>query len=395
MGLNEILFGGAGGQPETGVPTIPQGVLPQAAPQPVAVPQPIAQQGAMPQAQMQPQLQAEVPPEALPAPQPGQPGFLDKIRSDPALLQSMLMMGARLMQGPRAGQDDVGSIGDALIVGSVTHNMLKENERTNAIQAEEQLRKNKLADQQIAQSAATTAAQKLETEHKGKLFGSVQEKIAQEVKNLRSSGRKAEADALLAEAKANNYSEEWALQKKGIQAGINRDNAAAGASTALTNERKFSLDQERVLADPKSTSEAVEAAARTLQKGRTDRSSQNAMVDSQKKLVREANPDWTDQQVADEVLNRQATAKTDTMRSVMKVLEMPGDYDKGTVANARALLDDHLANATRRSSGAKPTATKVETPKKTFTQADWATARAGAKNGQYKGPDGITYTVRD
>ena len=57
------------------------------------------------------QVQAQVPPEATPA----GGGFMDKLKNDQAFAQAAIMMGARMMQGPRPGQDAFGALGEMSI----------------------------------------------------------------------------------------------------------------------------------------------------------------------------------------------------------------------------------------------------------------------------------------
>ena len=161
--------------------------------------------------------------------------------------------------------------------------------------------------------------------------------------------------ALITEYKADpkRLAQAWNLDMAKDQAQINASNSSAAASSALAKGRSFELEQEKVLADPKATADAVEAAARMFQKGKTDKSAANASVETQKKLVREANPTWTEQQIAEDVLTRSASAKTDNLRYAMKVLEDPMNYSEATVASAKSILDNHLTTAAKGKGGAK------------------------------------------
>lgn len=159
-------------------------------------------------------------------------GFMDKMRTDPAFSQAMLMMGARLMQGPKNGQDFAGLVGDAALIGATAHGFVRANEQSHALKQKEFALKEQEAGVRMDSTKAQTAQVQQETSQKATLFPEVQAKVAQEVKNLRASGRKTEADALLQEAKANNFSAEWELARRKGEADIVQSNAAAGASNA-------------------------------------------------------------------------------------------------------------------------------------------------------------------
>jgi hypothetical protein len=47
--------------------------------------------------------------------------FLEKLKKDPHITQSLLMMGIRMMQGEQRGQNGLGLLGDALAVGAATY----------------------------------------------------------------------------------------------------------------------------------------------------------------------------------------------------------------------------------------------------------------------------------
>ena len=112
--------------------------------------------GQQPGGVVAPPAQAAIPqdPPATEAPQmpSGQPpqdgGFFQKLQKDPAFAQSMIMMGSRLMQGPRYGQDEVGMWGEAALAGATTY-----SNQTAAAYAQMQ------QDQEIARKAADTNSQ--------------------------------------------------------------------------------------------------------------------------------------------------------------------------------------------------------------------------------------------
>ena len=296
----------------------------------------------------------QMPPEQLPAPPPGEPSFTDKLRSDPALLQSMLMMGARMMQGPRLGQDAIGSLGDALVVGASTHNFLKENERQAGLDAVEAQRRNALADAQIGQAQATTAGMVQKTAQSAAEFPGLQEKAALEMKKMRTEGDLEGAKLVAYKIKNSpeQLAEELGLAKRKTLADIGQSNAAAGASAAsagANNARRKQIQQEteaeRILADPLSNTNRVEGATRMLNKGGAPKTGASASKDrlaSLYTIMKTANPDATEQDAAKQILAIETGAKGEQSRIAMSILGDPASYTPETVEAARQTLAEGL-----------------------------------------------------
>ena len=334
MELANLLYGQGEQQPaQGGVPAVPAGVM------------------------AAPAVQAPI--------QTPEPSFMEKLRSDPAMMQSLLMMGARLMQTSGYSQDPMKDIGDAVMIGSATHNMMKENELANARADEEMRRRNALADAQIGQLQANTESTQLETSQKKQSFPETQKKAALEIKKLTAEGKRAEAMALKEEYNSNpaRLAEAWNLDVAKDKAQINASNASAGASASsaeFNRERTKGAKAENsafdVLNNPLADDRAVEASARALNKGKTDKAGAKASADMLKQTIREAHPDWTEQQVAEEALARGGTSKTDPVTLARKVLETPEEYPPEDVANARTIVGQTLASTVNRKAGGKPTA---------------------------------------
>ena len=119
--------------------------------------------------------QAQVPPPAVPEQQapeissvvaPNQPNaggfsFLEKLKTDPAFTQAALMMGARMMQGPRVGQDAAGAVGDAVMMGTQAYTMGKQNQLENQRAGERAAVVNAQTQAQTEQTQANTEGVKL------------------------------------------------------------------------------------------------------------------------------------------------------------------------------------------------------------------------------------------
>lgn len=350
MELANLLYGQGEQQPaQGGVPAVPPGVMAAPAAAPIRAPEPT---------------------------------FTEKLRSDPALMQSMLMMGARLMQTSGYSQDPMKDIGDAVMIGSATHNMMKENELANARAEEEMRRRNALADAQIGQTLANTESTQLETSQKRQSFPETQKKAALEIKRLEAEGKRTEAMAIREAFRSDpkRLAEEWSLDIAKDRASVNASNASAASSMSnveFNKERTKGAKAENsafdVLNNPLADERAVEASARALNKGKTDKTGNKASTDAQKQLIRDAHPDWTDQQVAEEALARGGTSKTDPVTLARKVLETPEEFPPEDVANARLIVGQTLANTVSRkgkAGGVNPAATSAPaaaTPAKVTT----------------------------
>lgn len=350
MELANLLYGQGEQQPaQGGVPAVPAGVMAAPAAAPIRAPE---------------------------------PPFTEKLRSDPALMQSMLMMGARLMQTSGYSQDPMKDIGDAVMIGSATHNMMKENEYANARADEEMRRRNALADAQIGQTVANTEQTQLETSQKRQSFPETQKKAALEIKRLEAEGKRAEAMAIREAYRSDpaRLAQEWNLDVAKDKASI----AASGASAA-SSMSNVEFNRERTkgarlensafetLANPLANDRAVEAASRGLNKGKTDKTGARAQQDAEEARIKRAHPDWTDQRVAEEALARGGTSKTDPVTLARKVLEMPEEFTPEDVENAKQIVGQTLAETAGRKAGKagggtpKPGAAPAAAPAKATT----------------------------
>ena len=329
MELANLLYGqGEQQSAQGGVPAVPQGVM------------------------AAPAVQAPI--------QAPEPTFTDKLRSDPALMQSMLMMGARLMQTSGYSQDPMKDIGDAVMIGSATHNMMKENELANARADEEMRRRNALTDAQIGQALANTESTQLETSQKRQSFPETQKKAALEIKRLEAEGKRTEAMAIREAFRSDpkRLAEEWSLDIDKDRASINASNASAASSMSnveFNKERTKGAKAENsafaTLANPLADDRAVEAASRSLNKGKTDKTGAKAQQDADEARIKRAHPDWTDQQVAEEALARGGTSKTDPVTLARKVLEMPEEFTPEDVEYAKQIVGQTLAETAGRKAG--------------------------------------------
>lgn len=388
--------------PPQGVPgELPPG-MPQFPPEAVATPVP------PPQVQQAPVAAPATPPEAAPmqAVQPqvlaeeggagGSPdglGFFDKLRTDPKLSQAMMMVGLRMMQGQKPGQDAAGMIGDAMMAGATAHNMLKFNEAENARKDAEFGLKKEEAGVRMDGTRANTAQTLQETSQKAELFPQTKQKVAEELRKLRLEGRKAEADALAAEFKSDpkRLAQGWNLDVAGKQANINQSNAAAGANNALTADRELSTSLKKELLDPKTTPERKKQIQEMHQADDPASRSVTAKQDADMKLVRMANPGWTEQQVAQEVVQMGTTAKANYLALAQKIVEnADGAYTPEQVADARAYGAGQVSAQAKRVTGATPAAKPTAgTRVKVATAAEWEKLTPGTPYETADGKQGV------
>lgn len=376
-----------------------QFMMPPGGPQPGEVPPavvPAQQQDVMLQPQMQQQVaqQGLLQEEGANGKSPSGDGFFDKLRTDPKLAQSMLMVGLRMMQGQKPGQDAIGMVGDAMMAGAAAHNMLKYNEGENARKDAELGLKTQESNARVAQANANTAATQQQTQQSAAQFPNMQAKLAQEVKNLRAQGQTAAANALIQEAKAGNIKTELDLENAARRANINQSNASAASSMStvraneqLTQGRILENEARVTLMDKNATEADRESSTRVLNHGKSDKTVVKSQQNALKELIKEANPDWTPAQVAQEALNMGQTAKTNYLNVAQKVIDNPDGYSADVVAAAKQVVSGSLQDQARRGQpgkGAAPVA---------GGQDAWLKARNSVAVGQnYIGPDGQTYT---
>lgn len=352
-----------------------QFMMPPGGPRPGEVP-PAVVAAPQPDVMLQPQVQEQVAKQGLlqdegaQGPSQAGDGFFDKLRTDPKMAQSMLIVGLRMMQGQRPGQDTMGMIGDAMMAGAAAHNMLKYNEGENARKDTELGLKVQESGARVAQANATTADTRQRTQQSAELFPDMKAKLAQEVKNLRTQGKTAEANSLIQEAKAGNIKTELDLENASRRANINQSNAAAGASAAQaryanagTQGRILENEARRTLSDRNATPEDQEGATRVLNNGKSDKTVVRSQQNALKELIKEANPDWTPAQVAQEALNMGQTAKTNYLNVAQKVIDNPDGYSADVVAAAKQVVSGSLQDQAKRGQpgkGAAPAGGGVE-----------------------------------
>lgn len=360
MDLAQMLFGGGG---ETQLPQAPQ--MPEGSP--LAPPPAPA-----PEMQMPPPTMAQAAPQA-----PSEPDFFTKLRSDPAMSQAMMMAASRLMQGQRPGQSAAGMVGDALAIGATAHSMLQENARRAGLEERQVAR-------QERESTARVDSLETETAQKKALFPETQAKLAADVRRLRAAGDKEAAQALIAEYNSDpkRLAEKWNLDVKAANAGIARDNAAAGASAAnaaLTNEKGKAAKTLNEQNDPNAV----------LHGTHTGKNAAKQKLDELSTYVKQAYPEMTEQQIAQHVLEMQSTKKGEGVEMLTKLMESED-------AAVRKWATEKLATkAGYKADGAgKPTAKPAASgAAPTADAAAWEKARTSVAVGeQYVGPDGRSYT---
>jgi hypothetical protein len=270
-----------------------------------------------------------------------------------------------------------------MMVGATAHNMIKEQERITARQKEQDAQKKLESDTLIEGRKADTAGKLQDTQQKADAFPQTQAKIAEEIKNLRTQGRTDEANALIAEWKANpgRLAEKWNLDLSATKANINQSNAAAGASGAAarasnantgniearTTGQLLENDAMAIIADPKSTPAQVKAAKLTMRKGQEDATT--GTTDSMVRLIKQANPTWTDEQVAQKAIDISTTSKSSDITAAAKILENPDLYDAATLKAAQSVMGTYMQG---KAGGATPAPGGAAAPvaPKVITEAD-------------------------
>lgn len=342
---------------------------PAGAPLPTAA-EPVAQSVTAPMVGEQP-LPAQGAPSAPPAAPPITPltetstpqekmGFFDKLRTDPNLAQSILMTGLTMMQ-PQQGESTLGLVGRSIMAGNTAKQFLDQNAVEDTRRAEEH------AVQQDFRKTQTAAA-KQTMEQKAQEFPQTMRKLQIDIDNAATDGEKKRAEAAMKtfEADPKRMAEKFDLDREATRANITQSRAAAGASSAsarasnaLTDERVLGTSVKRELLDPKTTPER-KAQIRAMYTA--DDSATNQQVDKEartKALIKEANPDWTDQQVSARALEmvdptNMKGQEFQTLRELLRNAETDSEIQE-IKGKMHALLAK--AENSRNPTGAKPAAT--------------------------------------
>lgn len=298
------------------------------------VEQPPEQPGVVPPAQ----AQAQVPPEATPA----GGGFMDKLKNDQAFAQAAIMMGARMMQGPRPGQDAFGALGEATMVGVQAYNMGKQNEIDNQRMGE---RDAVLNEQTRAQTAGKTQenAENLLTQ------GDRVKALRLKAQALERAGKVAEAQQIYDMAKAEfmsrqakkNPAEMEQLWQEELRAPVEDAKSKRALQGAQAGYYDAAAGNQGAQADrQKAETENPEKFRRS--------GSQGAMVQSReqlKQMYKEANPGATDQQINQMVLDHENTSKRKAVGDSFIRFVTDGGYDlskPGEAAKAKAAYENAM-----------------------------------------------------
>ena len=270
------------------------------------------------------------PPQNAQAPEAG--GFFQKMQSDPALTQAMLMAGVRMMQGPRRGQDTVGMIGDAMAVGAATYGGQQAADQAFALKQQEEQRRNVESQSNIARNEESMATSRQKREQDATMFPETQKQVAAEIRAARLRGDVSEADLLIKQWKSDpkRLAEEYQLDNAKTRAQTSQANAAAGASAASAR----ASDAHAGLY--KAQTENPEKF-RTSNLGTAQAVQNRADVE---KRIRASNPGIDDAEVNRRVLDYEKSAKVQDLQSTFFKfaadngfdMSQPGEADRAIAA---------------------------------------------------------------
>ena len=349
------------------------------------VEQPPEQPGVVPPAQ----VQAQVPPEAAPA----GGGFMDKLKNDQAFAQAAIMMGARMMQGPRPGQDAFGALGDAAMIGTQAYNMGKQNEIDNQRMGERAAVLNDQTRAQTAGAQAVTAGKTQENAENLLTQGDRVRSLRLKAQALERAGKVAEAQQIYDMAKAEFMSKQAAknpaqmeqLWQEELRAPVEDakskralQGAQAGYYDAAAGNQSAQADRQ------KAETENPEKFRRS--------GSQGAMVQSReqlKQMYKEANPGATDQQINQMVLDHENTSKRKAVGDSFIRFVTDGGYDlskpgeaakaKAAYENAMRITDELVGGKAQTAPKPAPTSPGVKSAQPTTisTEDEWKALAPG------------------
>lgn len=317
------------------------------------VEQPPEQAGVVPPAQGQ----AQVPPEAAPA----GGGFMERLKNDQAFAQAAIMMGARMMQGPRPGQDAFGALGEATMIGVQAYNMGKQNEIDNQLANE---RAAVLNEQTRAQTAGVQAATVGKTQENAENLLTQRDRVKSlrlKAQALERAGKVAEAQQIYDIAKAEFMSKQAVknpaqmeqLWQEELQSPV--EDAKSKRNLQGAQAGYYDAQAERQKAETENPEKFRQAG------------SQGAMVQSReqlKQMYKEANPGATEQQINQMVLDHENTSKRKAVGDSFIRFVTDGGYDlskPGEAAKAKAAYENAM-RITDELVGGKPAAAPKPAP---------------------------------
>lgn len=297
--------------PPQGVPLPPPQTAPAPAPAP-AVPAPVMAAATAPAAEYSRILQEE----GGHGDTPTGEGFFDKLRMDPKMSQAMLMMGARMMQGNKHNQDDMGMLGDAMMAAATAHNMLSYNEKHDAQKDAEFALKTKGENARIA-------GMEQEQSQKAELFPNTKKKLEQDLANAQTDAERKRAEVRIKQFESDPErmakregleNQRIADQSTASRAAAGASSAAAGNSRSVAEERKQELDWKKTIADPKASEADKKLARDGLQAGQVGRGAGAASAGVQNrqdlyKFYEGITPNATVAELNQKVLDHETTAK--------------------------------------------------------------------------------------
>jgi hypothetical protein len=246
--------------------------------------------------------------------------------------------------------------GDAMMVGATAHNMIKEQERITARQKEQDAQKKLESDTHIAGMKADTEGKLQKTQQDAELFPQTKAKLELDLANAKTDGERKRAEAFIKAFEANpeNLAKKFKLDQDIGRANINQSNAAAGASGAAarasnantgniearTTGQLLENDAMAIIADPKSTPAQIKAAKLTMRKGQEDPTTGTSAT--LVNLIKQANPTWTEEQVAQKALDMTGTSKTNDIQAALKIKENSDAFDKATNTAADAVIAQYM-----------------------------------------------------
>lgn len=339
-----VQAGVAGELPPGLPPAAPIAKVPQ---QPVAMQAPVAPAPAPAPAGDFQQIMLD---EGATADTPHGMGFFDKIRSDPKMTQAMLMMGTRMMQGNKPGQDDMGMIGEAMMAGATAHNMLSYNEQQNAIKKQE-------LDMRQHESTARVGQLEQETKQKAELFPNTKRKLELDLQNAQTDGERKKAELAIKEFEADpaRMAKREGLENQRISDQSLASRASAGASSAAAESSRATTSDKKKSAQMKEW--AVSGTPEQKQQARDyftvdDPAARSTTVkqDQIRALIKEANPQMTDQEVATATLEHMGTQKGE------RIIALKSIIDNGDDTARAAALEEMQGIVMKNKKGAAPAA---------------------------------------
>jgi hypothetical protein len=319
-------------------------------------------------------------------------GFFEKLRTDPNLAQSVMMMGLNMMQGPRDGENFLGLAGRSGMLATQAKQFLDQSSVDQQRQAAE--------SQSLIKSRDTqTASTQQQIDQRAQEFPQTLRKLQLDIDNATTDGQRKRAEAKMKEFESDpaRMAENLRLDQNVRKGQAASAFASANSANATAAEKKEATKMRQWA---QSGTEEQQAAARRY--FAVDDPTSNAMNNKNEFLATQMkNLGWDDKQIAQRLLeiNDPTNAKGDVLNGLIFLANDETDptTKQGYMDKIRVIVESGM---TKNAGGAKPAGAASVAPPAAGTAlpagVPEGSVYVGTSNGKpvYKTPAGKQVIVK-